>query len=59
MSKRHEISDTDWERIKNMLPPENAGEGRPSKSNRLILNGMLWIAKKRAPWRDLPACFGP
>lgn len=58
MSKRHEISDTDWERIKNMLPPENTGEGRPSKSNRLMLNGMLWIAKTGAPWRDLPACFG-
>ena len=26
MSKRHEISDSDWERIKNKLPLENRGK---------------------------------
>ena len=59
MLKRHEIKDCDWERIKNLLPAENTGEGRPSKSNRLMLNGMLWIAKTGSPWRDLPDRFGP
>jgi transposase len=56
---RHEINDFDWERIKNLLPPENTGEGRPSKSNRLMLNAMLWINKTGAPWRDIPERFGP
>ena len=56
---RHEISDSDWERIKDLLPSENTGEGRPSKPNRLMLNGMLWRAKTGVPWRDLPECFGP
>jgi transposase len=41
MTYRHEISDSDWERVKDMLPPENKGEGRPSKPNRLILNGIF------------------
>ena len=59
MLRRHEISDFDWERIKDILPPENTGEGRPSKSNRVMLNGMLWIDKTGAPWRDLPERFGP
>jgi len=59
MARRHEISDSDWERIKNLLPPENHGEGRPSKPNRDMLNGMLWICKTGAPWRDLPERFGP
>ena len=59
MPRRHEISDIDWERIKDLLPPENTGEGRPSKPNRLMLNGMLWIAKTGSPWRDLPERFGP
>jgi transposase len=58
MTYRHEISDRDWERVKDMLPPENKGEGRPSKPNRLMLNGMLWIAKTGAPWRDLPQRYG-
>jgi transposase len=59
MIHRHEISDKDWERIKDLLPPENHGEGRPSKSNRIMLNGMLWIAKTGSPWRDLPERYGP
>ena len=59
MAHRHEISDFDWERIKDILPPENTGEGRPSKPNRIMLNGMLWINKTGAPWRDLPERFGP
>jgi transposase len=27
--RRHEISDNNWERVKDLLPPENTGEGRP------------------------------
>jgi transposase len=53
------MSDYEWDRIKEYIPPENTGEGRPSKSNRLMLNGMLWIAKTGVPWRDLPERFGP
>jgi transposase len=59
MQRRHEIKDQDWERIKDILPPENTGEGRPSKPNRILLNGMLWKVKTGAPWRDLPSRFGP
>ena len=60
MLNRHEISDIDWERIKDMLPLENEGEGRPSKPNRQMLNGMLWRAKTGAPWRDIPRdLYGP
>jgi transposase len=59
MPYRHEISNKDWERIKDLLPAENTGEGRHSKPNRNMLNGMLWIAKTGSPWRDLPERFGP
>lgn len=59
MLRRHEINDLDWERIKDKLPPENTGEGRPSKSNRVMLNGMLFKVKTGVPWRDLPERFGP
>jgi len=59
MIRRHEISDRDWERIKDMFPPENTGEGRPSKTNRDMFNGILWKVKTGAPWRDLPERFGP
>jgi transposase len=56
MLSRHEINDNNWERIKDLLPAENKGEGRPSKPNRIIL---LWKVKTGAPWRDLPERFGP
>ncbi|MDR3046779.1 MAG: transposase [Bacteroidales bacterium] len=49
MAHRHEISESDWERVKDLLPPENTGEGRPSKLNRDMLNAMFWIAKTGAP----------
>ncbi len=59
MQRRHAIKDSEWERITSQIPPENTGEGRPSKSNRLMLDGMLWKVKTGAPWRDLPERFGP
>ena len=33
--------------------------GRPLKDNRMIFNGILWIMKTGAPWRDLPPEYGP
>ena len=42
-----------------LLPPENSGkQGRPQKCNRTILNGIVWIARSGAPWRDLPERYG-
>ena len=49
-----------WERIKELLPPERAGKrGRPRKDDRRMLNGMLWIARSGAQWRELPETYGP
>ena len=60
MLRRYELTDDEWNRIVNLLPPENTGKrGRPRKCNRTILNGMVWIARSGAPWRDLPERYGP
>ena len=60
MLRRYELTDYEWEQIKNLLPPEHTGKrGRPSKNNRIMLNGMIWIARSGAPWRDLPERYGP
>jgi transposase len=32
--------------------------GRPPKGHRHRLDGILWICRTGAPWRDLPAAFG-
>lgn len=59
MLKRYELTDEEWSRIVDLLPPENTGkQGRPRKNNRDILNGMVWIARNGAPWHDLPERYG-
>lgn len=58
--RRYEITNQEWERIKDLFPPERTGKrGRPPKSNRDMFNGMLWIARSGAQWRELPSCYGP
>lgn len=32
--------------------------GRPRRSDRLVLNGILWILCSGAAWRDLPERYG-
>jgi transposase len=40
------------------LPPPQPRRGRPNLDHRQIVNGMLWILKTGAPWRDLPERYG-
>ena len=58
--KCYELTTEQWERVKPLLPPEETGKrGRPRKDNRTMLNGMLWIARSGAQWRELPEAYGP
>ena len=56
--RRHELSNEDWDRVKDMLPGQPGHAGDNAKDNRLFLNAIFWIAKTGAPWRDLPERFG-
>lgn len=59
-TRRYELTDTEWEKVKDLLPPEYTGKkGKPSNDNRNMLNAMVWLARSGAPWRDLPERFGP
>ena len=59
MLRRYELTDEEWNRIAPLLLPENSGkQGRPQKCSRTILNGIVWIARSGAPWRDLPERYG-
>ena len=58
--KRYEITKEQWEGVKALLPPEETGKrDRPRKDNRTMLNGMLWIVRSGARWRELPEAYGP
>ncbi|MGF1500780.1 MAG: transposase, partial [Paracoccaceae bacterium] len=39
------IDDATWELIAPFLPPESGRRGRPSIDNRLVLEGIFWIAR--------------
>jgi len=58
--RRYEISEEEWERVKDKLPPERTGKpGRPCRiDNRTALNAMLWINRSGGAWRDLPERYG-
>lgn len=55
---RHELTDDQWECI-NHLFGKLKKTGRPPADRRVIVNAILWMVRAGAPWRDLPAEFGP
>lgn len=55
---RWALTEEQWERVRGLLPPEKAGRGRAFKSNRLMLDGIVYWMKSGASWRDLPERFG-
>ena len=58
--RRYELTDAEWERLKPYFPERQLGDkGRPRREPREILNGIFWIARSGAAWRDLPERYGP
>ena len=55
---RYELSDVQWERIALLLPGKVSDPGRTGVDNRLFLNGVLWVLRSGAHWRDLPERYG-
>ena len=54
---RYQLADHEWSAIKPMLP--NKPRGVPRVNDRRVLNGIFWVLRSGAPWRDLPDDFGP
>lgn len=56
--KRHDLSNEVWAVLEPYMS-EKAGQWkRASKDNRQFINGMFWILRTGASWRDLPPCHG-
>jgi len=58
MLRRHELTDEQWNAIKDLLPGKEGDPGVTAKDNRLFINAIFFIAKTGIPWRDLPERFG-
>ena len=56
--RRYELTDDEWARIEQLLPGKAGDPGRHGEDNRRFVNGVIWIARSGAPWRDLPERYG-
>ena len=54
---RFDLTDEEWAVIQPLLPAK--GRGPTRKDDRTVLNGIFYILRTGAPWRDLPDRYGP
>ena len=55
---RYELSEVQWEKIKDILPGRVESVGRTAADNRVFVNGVLWVLRSGAHWHDLPERYG-
>ena len=53
---RIELTDEQWARISKHLPkhPAEPKGGRPRADDRAVMEGILWVLRSGARWRDMP-----
>ena len=57
-----DLTDEQWELLEPLIPKpprREDGRGRPWRDSRDVLNGILWILRTGAPWKDLPGRYPP
>jgi transposase len=54
---QYDLTDFEWHVIKPLLP--NKPRGVPRVDDRRVLDGIFWVPRSGAPWRDLPERYGP
>jgi len=57
MRNTRDLTDEQWQTLDPLIPrpkKRRDGRGRPWKSRRSVLNGVLWVLRTGAPWADLP-----
>jgi transposase len=57
-----DLTDEQWEVLKPIIPVPRRradGRGRPWRDSRTVLNGILWILRTGAQWKDLPPRYPP
>ena len=55
---RRYLTDAQWGRLETFCPGKEGDKGRHGEDNRRFVDGVLWIARTGAPWRDLPSESG-
>src|SRR5690349_13169919 len=52
------LSDASWARIAPLILGRPGQKGSTGRDNRMFVEGVLWLARTGAPWRELPPSFG-
>lgn len=52
------MSDEEWAVFEQFIRSVRVPNGRKPTNHRLVLDGIFWIARTGAAWRDLPEEFG-
>jgi transposase len=56
---RGDLTNEQWARLESLLP-KGKKPGRPPKwTKRQLIDGIRWRTRTGAPWRDVPARYGP
>jgi transposase len=58
LGERIGVSEEEWALIGPLLPAERGRGCRPADDNRRYFEGMLWMARTGAQWRQLPDEYG-
>ena len=57
-----ELTNAQWKRIEPIITsatPDKDPRGRPPRDPREVLDGILWILRTGAPWKDVPQRYPP
>lgn len=59
MEPKSELTDEQWRLIADLFPHEDRSgqRGRPAIEPRRCVEGILWVLRSGARWKDLPSCF--
>ena len=52
------LTDEQWVLVRPLLPPQRGGTGRPPNDHRVVLGGILWVARTGSSWREMPEDYG-
>ena len=55
---RYELTDAQWQKIRDFLPGRKDTVGVTAKDNRTFVDGVLWVLRSGAHWKDMPARYG-
>jgi transposase len=57
-----DLTDEQWKLLEAVIPKPTRredGRGRPWRDPREVLNGILWVLRTGASWKDLPERYPP